>query len=303
MNPDLAALDLRGLRAFVAVAEHGSVSTAATALGWSHPTVDHHLRGLERLISAPLLERSPRGTQPTELGELLLPRIRQVLALAQETVSAAHEWVRHRRQRVRIGAYPTAGTVLIPPLLERFAGSDIDLAVTLDETGALVEQLDGGMLDLAVIFTAGPDDDTLPRTRERFLLNSEPMRLLVPHTHPVHEATALRACADDRWAFGAGDRDPVDASVLRRCHDEGFEPVIGMRSDDYPATIDMIAAGLFVAVVPESVAQRADAGRDGRVRAVPIAGAPLRRDTVLAVERADAVVNEVAAALREIAAA
>ena len=59
-------LDTRGLTALRAVAEAGSVSAAAATLQWSQPTVNHHLRNLERSLGATLIERTPRGSRSEE---------------------------------------------------------------------------------------------------------------------------------------------------------------------------------------------------------------------------------------------
>ena len=73
-KPD-SALEVRQLRAFLALVDHGSVSAAALALGLAQSTVSEALAALERAVGAPIVLRR-RGAQPTALtaaGEALLP--------------------------------------------------------------------------------------------------------------------------------------------------------------------------------------------------------------------------------------
>ena len=74
-------LDTRGLTALRAVAETGSVAAAAAQLQWSQPTVNHHLRNLERALGATLLDRTPRGSQPTTVGSLVVTRAVEILGM------------------------------------------------------------------------------------------------------------------------------------------------------------------------------------------------------------------------------
>ena len=79
-------IDLRQLEALRAVRAEGSVTRAARALGWSQPTVDYHLKNLERLVGAPVLQRSTRGSTPTQVGALLLERGDQILTLTDRAL-------------------------------------------------------------------------------------------------------------------------------------------------------------------------------------------------------------------------
>ena len=74
--------DLKQLRAFVQVAESGSISSAAKVLGISQPTLTRQLQALERVASLPLVRRDTHNMSLTEAGRTLLPDARRVLVLA-----------------------------------------------------------------------------------------------------------------------------------------------------------------------------------------------------------------------------
>src|SRR5690606_22911038 len=74
--------DLSWLRAFVQVAESGSISAASRVLGLSQPTLSRRLQSLERSLNTPLIRRDTHSMSLTEAGRVLLPEARNLLALA-----------------------------------------------------------------------------------------------------------------------------------------------------------------------------------------------------------------------------
>ncbi|PPF86637.1 LysR family transcriptional regulator [Pseudoclavibacter sp. RFBJ3] len=276
--------DFRGLAAFDAVLAAGSVSAAATALGWSHPTVDHHLKRLEQQAGTKLLERGPRGSVPTAAGTVFAPRARQLLEGGRRAFAELDAWLDDERRLVRFGIFPTLGALVVPGILSRAEREQLSLELTLDECERLGRQLEQGRLDAAVLFQASDLPTPLSPEITTTLLFAEPLFLAVPREHPlataerrqpVREFSELR---DDRWAFGASGGDTLDEATREHCRRAGFEASTGMRSDDYPAILGMIAAGQLVAVVPASVAS----WHDDAVAFVPIDPATLTREVVLA---------------------
>lgn len=109
--------DFRGLAAFDAVLAEGSVAAAAAALGWSHPTVDHHLRSLERQAGTKLLDRGPRGSTPTQAGLVFAVRARQLLEGGRRAFAELDAWIADERRLIRFGIFPTLGAIVVPAIL------------------------------------------------------------------------------------------------------------------------------------------------------------------------------------------
>src|SRR5262247_559783 len=82
------ALELRHLRAFVAVADELSFSRAAQRLFITQPALSRQIRGLERLVGCDLLRRSTHQVELTLAGEALLDRARALLHGVDDAVSA-----------------------------------------------------------------------------------------------------------------------------------------------------------------------------------------------------------------------
>jgi DNA-binding transcriptional LysR family regulator len=81
-------MELRELRAFVAVVEEGGLSAASRRLHVSQPSLTQTVRALERELGVPLLARTSTGTTPTEAGRTLLTEGRAVLARYEQAVAA-----------------------------------------------------------------------------------------------------------------------------------------------------------------------------------------------------------------------
>ncbi|MCR2273887.1 LysR family transcriptional regulator, partial [Salmonella enterica] len=78
---------------------------AALRLGWSQPTVDYHLKNLDRIVGTPLLVRSTRGSALTSAGTLMVERAAEILSLTERAVTDTQELANLGRVRVRFGIF------------------------------------------------------------------------------------------------------------------------------------------------------------------------------------------------------
>lgn len=292
-------LDTRGLGALRAVADSGSVAAAAIALGWSQPTVNHHLRNLERTLGTTLIERSPRGSHTTTVGSLVVARAVEILGLCDRLGAEVALWREAQAVPVRIGAVPTVGARVIPRLHHQLqrrprwqthdegpAGGHSDqlsaaLDVTMDEHAELVSRLEAGGLDLALLVSTDIDRTWIPATLAAAHLYSEQLFLCVPKSiGPIavdeHGLPDLTVLVSQTWAFSIDPGDAIDEVVRSFCVSAGFEPRVGMRMDDYAAINRMISAGLAVAVIPES-----SLSEDSEIENIPMPLSACRRDVLL----------------------
>jgi len=144
--PDLGALEL-----LLAVIRLGSVGRAAAELGVSQPAASARIRSMERQMGVELLERSPRGSRPTEAGAL-------VATWAQRVLDAAHEMdaglaALPQRRGLRIMASPTVAEHLLPGWLVALDKTCPDASITLRTAGSttVAEQVRLGKADLGFV--------------------------------------------------------------------------------------------------------------------------------------------------------
>jgi DNA-binding transcriptional LysR family regulator len=85
-------LDLHLLKAFLAVAEAGSVTAAAEELGYSQPGLSHRIAILERELGCALFRRRGRGMTLTREGQLLMPYARMTVVMLHDINKAITEF-------------------------------------------------------------------------------------------------------------------------------------------------------------------------------------------------------------------
>ena len=167
-----SSIDLRNLRALVAVADHGSFRGAARALGYTQSAISHQIAVLERGLGAPMFTRpGGRGAITlTPAGEVVYRRARRVLGEV-ETLGADVAAVQTgERQTLRVGTFQTATTELLPFALRDLRNHWPDAEVILSESQAnapTYDQLAGGELDLAFLVNPEPDERICTAAQQR----------------------------------------------------------------------------------------------------------------------------------------
>jgi len=130
---------MRGTRfaalcAFVAVADHGSFTRAATQLGVSTGSLSHTIRELEENLGVRLLNRTTRSVAPTEAGERMLARLRPLLDEFEAAVDSVNAFRERPAGQLRITVPPPVAIFVLAPLLPRFLAQypEIILDVSVD---------------------------------------------------------------------------------------------------------------------------------------------------------------------------
>jgi DNA-binding transcriptional LysR family regulator len=282
-------LDVTRLRVLVAVARHGSVTAAARALNYAQPSVSHHLSRLEAETGALLTQRAGRGVRLTDAGRLLAERAEEILGRldAAENELAAH--VGLRAGRIRLAAFPSALSTLVPMAAARLEGENpgLDLTLAEAEPPEALRMLRAGYVDVALVFrhyqdgvTVSPPGDADEGTRSRLLLN-DPIHLVtrapmagadgpppraVAGERPLPPSPDLADYAEYRWIGGC---ERCRSYLVWQCELAGFSPKIAFTTDDFVAVQALVAAGLGITTLP-GLALRA--ARHPGIQAVPLPG-------------------------------
>lgn len=276
-------IDLRQLQALSAVAAEGSVARAATRLGWSQPTVDYHLKNLDRLVGADLTIRSTRGSRLTTAGALMLERGEEILGLADRALTDVRDLSQLGRIRLRFGIFPTAAARLLPGIVSRVSEFGIELDATLEEVSPLVARVNQHTLDAALVYAAGGYELPFRSEVHTTRLFTDPLLIALPAAHPAASHTrfdraALLSLASDSWVVGSTPGDTIDDLVRALFDAEGHKIDVAIRTDDYSVMLGLIAAGMAVGVVPSLVAANPPEG----VVLRPIDDARFARELLLA---------------------
>ena len=152
-------LDLDLVRTFVTIADTRSFTRTGERLGRTQSAISLQVRRLEDRLGVRLLARDPRRVGLTEAGESFLPKARRLLRVNDEII--AEVTGEDLEGEVRLGAPEDFATVHLPDILGAFARAHprVALAVTCDLTLNLLDRLQAGALDLALVKREplGPD--------------------------------------------------------------------------------------------------------------------------------------------------
>jgi molybdate transport repressor ModE-like protein len=272
-------LDAHTLRIVRAIVEHGSITAAATALGYSQPAVSQHLRRAEARIGMPLVARSGRGIRLTEAGRVLAKHARTITTALDAAAGELAELSGLRSGRVRLASFPTASSTLVPQVLRTLAADHPGIGVNYleAEPPEAVDAVRSQRADLAITFSY-PGDRVDPHGESaRGLvvvpLWSDEMKLVVPAGHPdaSSDDVPLADLAGESWIAGC---QRCRGHLLQLAEASGFQPEIAYETDNVTAVLGMVAAGLGVALlpalalatagIPRGVAVRTTANHDRR---------------------------------------
>lgn len=173
-------MDLRQLQALVAIADHGSFSSAAAALHTVQSNVSSHIARLERELGAQLVDR--QSGRLTEEGEAVAARARRVAAELEAAVADVGALRDEVSGTARIGMIGTTARWLAPLLLDRMAAEHPKVRLLIGDgtTATLEPLLAAGSLDAAVV--------NLPQTNPELVerpLFAEDLVLVVPRGHSL----------------------------------------------------------------------------------------------------------------------
>ena len=144
---------LRQLQYLKLLAEHASFSRAAEAAHVSQPALSAGVQELERILGAPVVERTRGNVQLTAVGAEAVRRAEDVLARTEDLVEAARSAGRPLSGRFRLGIIPTVAPFLLPATLPglKSAYPGLRLFIREDLTPRLIAGLKAGQLDAAII--------------------------------------------------------------------------------------------------------------------------------------------------------
>jgi DNA-binding transcriptional LysR family regulator len=247
--------DLRQFEALRAVHAEGSVTAAARRLGWGQPTVDYHLKNLERLVGSPVLVRSPRGSRLTPVGMLLLERAQEILTLSERAIGDAREFSQLGRVRLRFGTFATAAASILPFVAARVGDLGIEIETTFEEVPALVDGINRGAFDAALVYTVPGYELPFRANVETIEVYRDPLMLALPVGHPLAsrpsiDLPAVLSLRDERWVFATSAEDAMDRIVADAFAADGQVLDVAIRTDDFQVLLGMTAARMVVGVIP-----------------------------------------------------
>ena len=259
------------LRSLVEVARRGAITEAARALGLTQPALSRRIQLLEEEFGTPLLSRSQKGVQLTELGRLVEAESRGLLERYDHLKQEVGARLRLERGTVRIGGGATAVSFLLPPLIRDFRRKHRDIVFQLKEAGSREVAADvlRERLELGIV--------TLPAASKELVvtpLRRDAIVLVAANGHPLAKrrripAAALNGLPLIGFEGGSAIRRLVDAALV----EAGVQVEVVMELRAVQSILRMVALQLGVAFVSQLGVEAAGKG----VKVIDVTGLKITR--------------------------
>jgi DNA-binding transcriptional LysR family regulator len=258
MNQIDSGIDLRALRALVAIADGGSFRAAALRLGYSQSAISHRIAALERSLGASLFTR-PGGRGAVSLtaaGQAAYVHARRTVAAVEALEADVGASAGAGREILRVGVFQTAAAELLPAALRDFRRDWPRIEVILsenDEFERLGDQLARGRLDLAFARDVTSDERV-----EAIPLMDDPLVILTRRDSPlVTLKDPTFGVLDGADVVAWTRRWPMQLELESAWRRRGISPRVVFRTEDNLALQRLVAAGLGDACIGRVAAQHA----------------------------------------------
>ncbi|MFH2708611.1 LysR family transcriptional regulator [Klebsiella aerogenes] len=152
-------MDLKRIKYFCKVAEHGSISEAARQLNMAQPPLSKRIQELEDEIGAPLLIRNNNGVEITAAGNFFYQRACHLLVQLEDTIRETVKIAHRENSFLRIGLTHLYQNYFRPLILELYRRNPgIELRITVSDSSTLEASLHSGLLDVAFIQKPNKND-------------------------------------------------------------------------------------------------------------------------------------------------
>ncbi|MFW0793322.1 LysR family transcriptional regulator [Gordonia sp. CPCC 205515] len=242
-------MEIRQLRAFLAVADELHFGRAAAKLHIAQSPLSQMIRALEKELGAELFVRTTRSVQLSAAGQALLGPTRIIDAQTEIARTVTRAAAAGESGVVRIGFGGASGYVALSALTrqmaERHPGIQLDLRPQT-YSGEVVELLDDGAIDMGIV--ALPVSSKLSTATVR----TESLIVALPASHRLAEREQISVAdlADELFvAYPSAHGSKVRDAAFTVCAAAGFVPRIAREAPDPYSLLALVGVGIGVAVV------------------------------------------------------
>ncbi|HKN99131.1 MAG TPA: LysR family transcriptional regulator [Pseudonocardiaceae bacterium] len=291
-------LDVHRLRLLRELAQHGTIAATARVCSLTPSAVSQQLSLLQREVGTPLLVRDGRGVLLTEAGRTLVAHTERILAELEEAGASIAALSESVSGVVRLAAFPTAASSLVPAAIAATRAAHPEVKVLLEEaeTAEGVAALKAGRLDLLIVYEYNLLPDITDAGIELTPLVTESLLAAVPTGVRLPRGRLrLDVLRDQPWIAPRSDT-ALRAILERACGLAGFAPQVDYTSDDYTVILALVAAGLGVSLVPPLATETVSA----TLRLRPVADPTLSRRVSVAARAGSTRTPRIAVLIRNL---
>ena len=225
----------------------------AESLGYTPSAISQQLTNLEKSSGVEVLERVGRNVRLTDAGRELVRHADSLLAGMEAAQVAVESITNEVRGALEMTVYESVAATLLPALLARIADEHPDLSIRTRQydPDLAMDDLAAGDIDLAFAIDyrhapAPPRDDII-----RYPVLEDTFHAVVPVDDPIRGSSVELSDLADRPFISSPPGLSCGRCVVAACRAAGFEPDVVHQLDDYPTTLQLVASGHGVALVPD----------------------------------------------------
>ena len=245
-------ITFRQIRYFIAVADAGKVSSAATNLNISQSAVSAAIMSLEEEIGAPLFQRQFGGVQLTYEGYQFLSHAQNILAAVSEATRGLRLSGKTVQGEVRVGLTYTVAGYFIPQILARLRRSFPNLHIQMHEwhRDDIESKIVSGDIDIAVILVSNLRNKA--QINSKVLLQSQ-RRLWLCADHPLMNVEPVGMAEISQQPYIMLTVDEAENSALRYWSATQFRPNVVFKTSSVEAVRSMVATGMGITILSDMV--------------------------------------------------
>lgn len=248
-------METRHLEIYVALVDEGSFSKAAQKFYISQPALSQQISRLEKELGAKLIDRGARQLTQTAVGKRFYVECKKLLACALDIEQLFSDGQHGRLGRVRLGLAPSLRYGRMPSIVKKFtdAHPNVEANLFFEPTSQLVEMLECGQIDLAIMLTE-PELDGLTSK----LLFSDRYVVVVTDDHPLanEKKVSFRQLRGERLISIPRMNAPENHdAIVAGCLQAGFSPRGPVVSGSYIDHVSLTSAGAGLSFIPSSMAK------------------------------------------------
>ncbi|MDM5231428.1 LysR family transcriptional regulator [Lysinibacillus pakistanensis] len=247
-------MELRDLKAFMAVVEHGSFTKAASESFVSQPSLSKSIKKLEETLRVELLNRSTRHVELTDAGSIVYKQGQKIMGSVMELHILLDDLLNIQTGAIKLGIPPLIGTLFFPDIARNFHMQYPKVRLELVERGAKMigTLVENGEVDIGIV--------VLPTDERKFSVQpfvEDQFFVFINDSHPLalKKYIQLEDLKNETFIIFTEEFTLHDY-VINTCNTAGFTPIIGYKSSQWDLIVELVSSNLGITLLPYSIAAK-----------------------------------------------